>query len=264
MNNKPIGICDSGIGGLTVTKEIINSLPNENIIYLGDTARVPYGTRGNETITKFALELTRFLLEKDIKFLVVACNTISATCLDKVQKLSPVPVLGVIKPAVKRIVETTKSGKVGIIGTRATITSNIYEQEIHKINKKISKTSVPCPLFVPIAEEGLGNSNIAKPAAKHYLSKLKDIDTLHLGCTHYPLLKNVIVKCIGTDVSIIDSALPTAEDLKRCLAQKGLLRHESVKLVQTFYFTDISERVIVNAELFLGRKINNIIHKAEL
>lgn len=264
MNNNPIGVFDSGIGGLTVAKEIVKLLPNESIIYLGDTARVPYGSRGKETITEFALQLTRFLLKKDVKLLVVACNTISATCLDKIQDISPVPVIGVIKPASKKIVETTKVGRVGVIGTRATINSKVYEREIHEINPEIKVISIACPLFVPIAEESLGSSDIAKLTAQHYLSDLKNIDTLHLGCTHYPLLRNVIRQIVGENVTIIDSASPTAHELKKALTENNLLTDETFKASQTYYVTDTPEHVIPTANLFLGRDIKNILYKVEL
>lgn len=264
MNNNPIGIFDSGIGGLTVVKEIVKLLPNESIIYLGDTARVPYGSRGKETITEFALQLTKFLLKKDVKFLVVACNTISAICLDKIQNISPVPVIGVIKPASKKIVETTKTRRVGVIGTRATINSNVYEKEIHAINPEIIVTSIACPLFVPIAEEGLGSSKIAKLTAQYYLNDLKNIDTLHLGCTHYPVLRNVIRETVGEGVTIIDSASSTAEELKKVLAENKLLTDKSFKASQTYYVTDAPEHVIPIVNLFLGKDIKNIIHKIDL
>lgn len=264
MTNNSIGVFDSGIGGLTVVKEIITLLPNENITYLGDTARVPYGSRATETITEFSLQLTNFLLKKDVKFLVVACNTISAICLDLIQDISSVPVIGVIKPASKKIVETTQSGKVGIIGTRATIHSNIYENELHKIDPEVRVTSIACPLFVPIAEEGLGSSDIAKLIVKHYLHDLKDIDTLHLGCTHYPLLKDVIQQAIGENVTIIDSAIPTAQVLKKELIEKNLLNKESGNGSQVYYVTDTPERVLPIASMFLGRDIKDTIHKVEL
>ena len=151
MNDQPIGICDSGIGGLTVVKEIIRSLPNENIIYLGDTDRVPYGVRNKETITKFAFELVKFLLLKNVKTIVVACNTISASCLPELQKISPVPIIGVIKPTVSEVVNNLKSKTVGVIGTRATVNSNSYELEIKKLNNQIIIFSQACPLLVPLA-----------------------------------------------------------------------------------------------------------------
>lgn len=261
MKHKPIGIFDSGIGGLTVFKAIKQVLPYEDLIYLGDTARVPYGTRGKEIITKFALEMTQFLLKQDIKFLIVACNTVSATCLKDIQTISKVEVLGVIEPSVKKIVKTTKNKKVGIVGTRATINSRVYEKMIKKIDKKINALSLACPLFVPIIEEGLMNSNIAKITAEKYLSPFQkfEIDTLHLGCTHYPLLKKTITKVLGRKVNIIDSAEPTAYKLKEILLSKGLLNNIR-KPQYKFYFTDISENLIKTASSFLG---NDEIKKIE-
>ncbi|MDQ5954611.1 MAG: glutamate racemase [Patescibacteria group bacterium] len=263
MKNKPIGVFDSGIGGLTVVKEIQNTLPNENIIYLGDTARVPYGSRGTEIITEFAIELTQFLLKKDVKFLVVACNTISAICLEKIQEISPVPVIGVIKPAAKQIVDTTKNQRIAVIGTRATIDSSIYEKEIHSINPKIEVISRACPLFVSISEEGLGSSDIARLTAEYYLKDLNTIDTLHLGCTHYPLLKEVIHNVVGRDIKIIDSAAPTAKELKKCLEENNLL-NEGSQASSTYLFTDLPNRLITTSNLFLGKDIINSIHKVNL
>lgn len=265
MKDKPIGIFDSGIGGLTVARAISKVLPNENLIYLGDTARVPYGTRGKEVITEFALELANFLLKQDLKFLVVACNTISATCLDKIQAISPVPVLGVITPAVNKIIDTTKNKKVCVIGTQATISTKAYETEIHSIDPNIEVFSKACPLFVPIAEEGLANSDIAELTAKEYLLNIKEsgIDTLHLGCTHYPLLKDIVQKVVGTEINIIDAAQPTAEELKRILSEKELLNNTGSTNYQ-FYVTDSPERVYETAKLFFGADIRNKIQKIEL
>lgn len=228
MDQRPIGIFDSGLGGLTVAKQVIQVLPKESIIYLGDTARVPYGTRDRDTITKFALELVKYLIKKDVKFLVVACNTISATCLEEIEVISPVPVLGVIKPAAKLAAKSTKKRKIGVIGTRATVSSGAYTREIRKIRKKIEVFTEPCPLFVPIIEEGLANHPIAQMAADEYLIKIKDLelDTLILGCTHYPMLREVIQKTMGSDVKLIDSAKPTAASLKDMLKEKRLLSED--------------------------------------
>ncbi|OGE30697.1 glutamate racemase [Candidatus Daviesbacteria bacterium RIFCSPHIGHO2_02_FULL_36_13] len=225
MNNNPIGVFDSGIGGLTVVKEIIKVLPNESIIYLGDTERVPYGTKDRETITKFALELTRFLLKKSVKFLVVACNTISATCLEEIEKISPVPVLGVIKPAAVLAAALTKNNKVGVLATRATVSSGAYTRELRKIKSSIEVFTQACPLFVPIIEEGLLDHPIAKIAVDEYLKHgfEGDCDTLILGCTHYPLIEDIIQKTVGSKIKLIDSAKPTARELKRLLTEKKLL-----------------------------------------
>src|SRR5689334_598138 len=194
MISSPIGIFDSGIEGLTVVKEILKQLPNENIIYLGDTARVPYGTRGKEVIKKFSLELTNFLLKRKVKFLVVACNTISATCLDEIKKISPVPVLGVINGAADDAVKNTKTNVIGVIGTPATISSKVYEKTIKDKNPKIKVISKACPLFVPLAEDGKISDKSTKLIAQNYLKDFKKtkIDTLILGCTHYPVLKKII------------------------------------------------------------------------
>lgn len=253
MSNKasPIGIFDSGIGGLTVVKEIIRVLPDENLIYFGDTARVPYGNRGKEVITGFALEITKFLLEKKVKALVVACNTMSAVSLAEIEKISSVPVIGVIKPTIKHAIAITKSKRVGVIGTRATINSKVYEKLIKSENGAIQVYQQSCPLFVPLAEEGYFNHPAAKLIASEYLSKFEEIkiDTLILGCTHYPLLTNLIQNVVGKKITIVDSAKPTAAELKSILIKNNLLNN-SKKATKTFYITDAPERVYQTANLF--------------
>ncbi len=270
MKDLPIGIFDSGIGGLTVARAIAEVLPHESFIYLGDTARVPYGTRGKEVITQFALELTKYLLERKVKLLVVACNTISATCLDKIQQISPVPVVGVILPAADQAARQSK-GKVGVLGTRATISSGAYEQalrfahekEIKKLSPDIEVVSKACPLFVPIAEEGLGRDQIAKMAAEEYLGELKGkVDTLVLGCTHYPLLREVIQEVVGADVTLIDSAEPTAQEVKRVLTEENLLNEGSSE--RQFLVTDAPERVLEIAKLFFGNELVPDVELAKL
>ncbi len=254
MNSNPIGVFDSGIGGLTVVKEIIQQLPNENIIYIGDTARVPYGTRGKEVIEKFALELVNFLLKKNVKVLIVACNTISATCLDEIKKISPVAVIGVINPAINSAIKTTKNNRIGVIGTTATISSKIYEKGL---GKEIKVTSKACPLFVPLTEEGLKNHPAAKLIAKDYLKKISksSIDTLILGCTHYPILKEVIQNVVGKKVKLVDSAKPTAKELKALLEEKGL-RNGKKNPKYDFYVTDITNRTQEIAEKFFGNNFS--------
>jgi glutamate racemase len=250
-----IGIFDSGVGGLTVVKEIIKSLPNESIIYLGDTARVPYGPRGQEVITEFALELADYLIKKDVKYLVVACNTISATCLEEIKKHSPVPVLGVIDPTIEEAIKNTKSKKVGVIGTRATISSGMYQNNIQNVDPSIEVISQACPLFVPLAEENEVNSEATKLIATKYLEIFKNsgIDTLILGCTHYPLLKSVIQEIVGSDVTLIDSAKPTAEVLKELLEKDNLLN--SGEYSKVFYVTDAPERTNIVGGHFLESEI---------
>lgn len=251
MTNRAIGIFDSGIGGLTVVKEILKTLPDESLIYLGDTARVPYGIRDRVVITKFSLELAQFLLERKVKALIIACNTISATCLKEIQEKSPVPVLGVIEPTVKEAVRQSKNKIIGAIGTRATIGSGIYEEKIHLLDPDIQVLSKACPLFVPLAEEGEINSPATKIIAREYLEKLTEegIDTLVLGCTHYPLLAAVIREILGEGVSLVDSAKPTALELKELLTQQNLLNTNCPPTYQ-FYVTDAPARAQEIAEQF--------------
>lgn len=264
MNNLPIGIFDSGIGGLTVTKEIIKLLPNESLIYLGDTARVPYGTRGKTIITNFALELVNFLLGRQVKAIVIACNTISATCLKEIESISPAPVINVINPTVLEAIRTTKSRVIGIIGTRATVDSNIYAQQINQLDKDIKVLQVACPLFVPLAEEGFSDSPAALIVAKKYLKKIKasKVDTLILGCTHYPLLSKTIQQIVGPKVKLIDSAKPTAKKLKQLLQKKKLLSKSQP--ARKFYVTDAPERVYTVASWFFSDPLPGKLEKVTL
>jgi glutamate racemase len=265
MNDKPIGIFDSGIGGLTVARAIADVLPGESLLYLGDTARVPYGTRGPKVITEFSLELAHFLLGQEVKALVVACNTISATCLEAIRALSPVPVLGVIEPAVDSILRTTRNKKVGILGTRATIRSGVYRQALQGRDGKMQVLSQACPLFVPLAEEGMGEGELARVAVRDYLEPFagSGIDTMHLGCTHYPLLKRVLQEHVGNAVTIIDSAGPTAQALKRLLEEKNLTARAGIPR-HSFYVTDAPERVTETARLFFGSEIKERLFPLDL
>ncbi|MEK7617155.1 MAG: glutamate racemase [Patescibacteria group bacterium] len=264
MNNSPIGIFDSGIGGLTVAKEIIKVLPNESIIYLGDTARVPYGTRSKEVITQFAKELTNFLLKRNIKVLIVACNTISAVALDEVEKISPVPVIGVVKPAVNRAVKVTLNKKVGVIGTSGTVSSKAYDSEIKLLDPGIEVFSVGCPLFVPLAEEGV-NGKATKLIAEDYLDEIikSEVDTLVLGCTHYPLLLDIISQTVGPTVNLVDSAEPTAKQLKNILEKMDLLSSKNDPTYE-FFVTDAPERVFEVAGRFFGSELKDKIKKVTL
>lgn len=244
MNDKPIGIFDSGIGGLTVVKEVLGILPNESIIYLGDTARVPYGTRNKDTINKFALELTSFLLRRSVKALVIACNTMSAVSLSEIKKIAgEIPVIDVISPTVSSALLSTHTNVLGIIGTRATVNSRAYDAQLKMKNKAMEILSVAAPLLVPLIEEGLINDPATKLITEKYLSafnKIK-IDTLILGCTHYPLIKNLIGEILGDKVSLIDSAKPTAIELKGVLTKNNLLSNK--KSVYKFYVTDIHSKM---------------------
>lgn len=253
-NSQSIGVFDSGVGGLTVVKEIIKELPNESLIYLGDTARIPYGTRSREVVTKFALELVRFLLTKNVKALVVACNTISANSLREIKKMASVPVVDVISPTLE---EASGQSRVGVIGTRGTINSRAYNS--------VAKYSQACPLFVPLAEEGLTEGIAVGEIARGYLSDLRKakIDTLILGCTHYPLLHRIIAKTMGDKVTLIESGKPTAKRLHEVLRENDLLAQNQKPHLE-FYFTDTPERVAKIAEKFFCQKLPGKIMRVEL
>jgi glutamate racemase len=251
---KAIGIFDSGIGGLTVLKEIVAKLPEENIIYLGDTARVPYGIRSPETVTRYCFENTDFLLAQEIKMLVVACNTASAISLEAVKKEFPLPVIGVLEPGARAAAASTKTRKVGVIGTEATIGSGAYEKAITQIAPDIKVHSLSCPLFVPLAEEGWTDNDVVQLVAEKYLAPLRGegIDTLVLGCTHYPLLKTVISKAVGPEIILIDSAMETAKevvDVLEKLRWRGNGRGEGIR---KFYVTDSPSRFEKIGKWFLG------------
>jgi glutamate racemase len=258
--DKPIGVFDSGIGGLTVLKEIIKAIPDEGTIYLGDTARVPYGIRSPETVTRYSLENARFLFSKDVKLLVVACNTASSIGLGNIKNSIPVPVVGVIEPGAKAAVRETKNKRVGIIGTEATIRSNSYTKSIKTIDGDIKLSCLPCPLFVPIVEEGWIEGEVATMIAERYLGGIKNkgIDTLVLGCTHYPLLKGVISKIMGKDVTLIDSAVEVAREIKEILEAADLRREHKENPSRKFYVTDSPERFTKVGERFLEDRIEHI------
>lgn len=259
MQEKPIGIFDSGIGGLTVLKEIAKLLPNENLIYLGDTARVPYGIRSAETVIKYSLECAFFLFRKEIKMLVVACNTSSSLSLEILKKKLPIPVIGVIEPGVKAALKVTKNGKIGIIGTEATIQSEAYPKKIKSINPDIEVVSKACPLFVPLVEEGILEGKIAEMVVERYLKELKNsgIDTLVLGCTHYPLLKKTIQQYMG-EIQLVDSAQEIAQEVKDLLFRQKIINKNSKAGAKTFYVTDSPERFKKIGEIFLNYEIKNI------
>lgn len=259
-NNRPIGVFDSGIGGLTVLKEIMNILPQENTIYLGDTARVPYGIRSPETVIKYSFENTKFLFTRDIKLLVIACNTASSISLDAIKDNIPIPVIGVIEPGAKAAVRATRKKRVGIIGTDATITSNAYTNVIKALDERIKVFGLPCPLFVPLVEEGWTDGNIATLVARRYLKDIKkrDIDILVLGCTHYPLLRTVISNVMGRNVRLIDSAVETSREIKKTLEAMTIMRKKKERPVRKFYVTDSPEKFLNIGERFLGKQIEHI------
>ncbi len=264
-NTQPIGVFDSGIGGLTVLKEILSELPLESTVYLGDTARVPYGIRSPETVTRYSFENTRFLSSRGIKMLVVACNTVSAVSLDAIKRSLGIPVIGVIEPGAKAAVNATKNKKVGVIGTSATIRSSSYTKAIQVIDPSVEVFALPCPLFVPLVEEGWTDGPIVDMTAERYLSAVREkgVDTLVLGCTHYPLLKNVLSMVMGNGVRLIDSAIETAGEIKKTLGGMSLLNTSAGSVSQEFYVTDSPDKFIEIGERFLDRKID-FIKKIEL
>lgn len=228
MDNRPIAVFDSGIGGLTVLKEIIEQLPGEDIVYFGDTARIPYGTRSKETVIKYALQSFRFLMTKGIKAIVIACNTATALAIEESQKEFDLPIIGVVEPGARASVTATKNGSIGVIGTEGTINSNAYQRRIRQLLPTAEIIGVSCPLFVPIVEEGWEGSDVAYIAAQKYLLELKEhnIDTLVLGCTHYPVLRYTIGKVLGDNVTLINPAYETAKLTKNILKEQGLLNEK--------------------------------------
>ena len=258
MKNRPIGIFDSGVGGLTVVKEIFKTLPNERIIYLGDTARVPYGTKSPETIRRFSIETVEFLMRFGVKLIVVACNTVSSISLPLLRKRFNIPIVDVIRPGARRAVKMTRNNKIGVIGTATTVKSRAYEREIGRISKDVRVISQTCPLFVPLAEEGWLNGKITLDIARKYLTPLskKGIDTLVLGCTHYPLLRGVIGRAIGKDVNVVDSASSVAEETAAILLKMDELSSVSKKPEHDFFATDAVEQFVKVGSIFLGRRIN--------
>jgi glutamate racemase len=256
----PIGIFDSGVGGLTVFKEVVSLLPHENIIYLGDTARVPYGTRSPQTVIKYSREITSFLLRKGIKLLVVACNTSSALSLPALKKENDISIIGVIEPGARRAAEMTQNKRVGVIGTEGTVKSRAYEQAIREIDQRITVISRACPLFVPLAEEGWVDNQVARLTAQSYLRPLCDeaIDTLVLGCTHYPLMEGIIREILGDGVCLVNSAQETAKEVQRALEEEKLTSAKKKKGSYRFYVTDNVERFIKVGERFLGRTLHSV------
>lgn len=257
----PIGIFDSGVGGLTVFAEASRLLPYESIVYLGDTARVPYGTKSADTIIRYSLENAAFLVERGVKAIVVACNTASAIALPALKEKYNLPILGVVAPGAKRALEVTKNYTIGVIGTQATVSSESYVRALKELNDKVKVVSRSCPLFVPLVEEGWLDNEVARSAAKIYLSDIKNdgIDVLILGCTHYPLLKSLISQEVGPEITLVDSAQATAHALNELLSETGMKNESSLKADQ-IYVTDLPQRFESVARRFLGDRIPPIKH----
>lgn len=263
MQNKfsnPIGVFDSGVGGLTVVRALMERLPFENIIYFGDTARVPYGVKSVETIAHYSRQITEFLLQQHVKLLIVACNTMAAVAWPTIQDLSPVPVLDVINAGARTAVNVTRARYVGVIGTPATINSNAYARAIHGYDSEIRIFSQACPLFVPLVEEGWLDHPVTRLTAQEYLKPVlcHPIDTLVLGCTHYPLLKPLLQDVVGSGIQLVDSAEAMAEQTAVVLHGQNLENPARTLPEYRFFVTDVPLRFQSIGERFLGRTLSNV------
>ena len=256
----PIGVFDSGVGGLTVVRALMERLPFENIVYFGDSARVPYGVKSVETICRFASEITEFLLKNGVKILIVACNTMAAVAQEVICNLASVPVLNVIEAGASAAVASTRAKYVGVIGTPATINSNAYARAIHRRDPKVRILSQACPLFVPLVEEGWLDHRVTRITAQEYLKPIccEQIDTLVLGCTHYPLLKPLLRKLVGSKIALVDSAEAMAEEAVQTLTHMDLLNTQRTGPRYRFYVTDVPLRFQSIGERFLGRALPDV------
>ena len=260
MDSRPIGVFDSGLGGLTVVKSIKALLPSESIIYFGDTARVPYGNKSRELIKEYSSEITEFLVKKDSKMVVVACNTVSAMVLSTLKKNNSIPILGVIAPGVAEAISITNNKYIGVIGTIATVNSGAYNTALKALDSNIETISQACPLFVPLAEEGWLEGDVVNMVVAHYLSPLKEknIDTLSLGCTHYPLLKNAIANQFNKTTVLIDSADAVARAVQKQLSDFDLLNNKDEKGSLFCFVTDIPMHFETVGQQFLGSPLDSV------
>jgi len=260
----PIGVFDSGIGGLTVVKHLIDALPNENIVYFGDTARVPYGSKSNDTVIEYSIQNTAFLMEFGVKAIVVACNTASSVAIESLRSKFDVPVIGMIEPGAKYGLGYTSNNKIGVIGTRATINNNAYSHQIKELSNEVEVFESACPLFVPLAEEGWVDHPATRAVAAEYLAPLKKagIDTLILGCTHYPILRAVIQREVGPDIKLVDSGIAASYSVVKELTERDILNKSNSQGSHIYYVSDVPTTFQFVASLFLGKEITNI-HKVE-
>jgi glutamate racemase len=260
MDERPIGIFDSGVGGLTVMREIMEQLPYENLIYFGDTARLPYGSRSEQTIRKYSYQCASFLMSKNVKTIVIACNTASSIALEYLQNSFSLPVIGVIDPGARSAAAATKNDRIGVIGTTATINSGAYQKKIMEYRHNAEVIGIPCPLFVPIIEEGWEFSSVAELTAEKYLNELveHDVDTLVLGCTHYPILRYTIKKIVGPDIKLVNPAFEAAKDLKKLLTDKNIMNENFSQPSCEYYVSDAPDRFRMIAGNFLKKDIENL------
>ncbi|MGE5893940.1 MAG: glutamate racemase [bacterium] len=260
MRNRPIGVFDSGIGGLTVFRELASALPYEDIVYLGDTARVPYGIRSASTVIRYSFQNAQFLIKQRIKVLVVACNTVSAVSIEKLRDRFSIPVIGVIDPGARAAARNSRGARIGVIGTEATIKSGAYQKILSGLIHDVEIFARPCPLFVPLVEEGWTKGRIAKAVVEEYLAPLRKqaVDTLVLGCTHYPLLKGMISRYMERGTVLIDSAVETAKETKTLIKENNLTRQQKNKGRKKFFVTDSPSRFREVGERFLGEPIDDI------
>jgi glutamate racemase len=259
-NPAPIGVFDSGMGGLTVVREMITQLPNESIIYFGDTARVPYGPKSPDTVLRYSREITSYLIAQGVKALVVACNTATAHALPALREEFDIPIVGVIEPGARAAVASTKTNRVGVIGTAGTIKSRAYEKEIKRLLPNANVTAQACALFAPLVEEGWLDSEVTRAVARNYLASIvsAEVDTLVLGCTHYPLMKTVIGNVVGREVRLIDSAHETAREVAQVLRAKGLEMDTPDSARYRFIASDAPDTFLALGQTFLGSSIDRV------
>ncbi len=259
-STSPIGVFDSGLGGLTVLKALHRHFPNESFIYFGDTAHVPYGTRSEETVQHYSREITKFLVNHDVKMVVIACNTASSVALPVLEKEFDIPIFGVVKPSVQKAIELTLNGKIGVIGTRATINSHVYLELFQSANHNLEIFEKSCPLFVPLIEEGWSNTIIAEQIAQTYLEEIKQhkIDTLVLGCTHYPIIENTISKIFADKITFVESGDAVAETISQFMNNQNIQNKSSENGNTQYFVTDYPQKFDELGSQFLGKQLSNI------
>lgn len=267
MDNRPIGIFDSGLGGLTAVRQLLRLLPGEDIVYFGDTGRVPYGNRSRETITRYARQDCRFLLENDVKLLIAACGTVSSAAADVLEGM-PVPAFGVVEPAAKAAVEATRSGRIGVIGTSATVRSGAFQRCITDLRRDVQVIMQACPMFVPLVENGWIDraDPVARLMAERYLQPLREqrIDTLILGCTHFPLLTPILSDILGEEVTLIDSGREAALRCAQLLGERDALNTTQRQGSCRFYISDRQEDFARMAAMFLGHPVEDDLHMVNI